>query len=206
MNQHIIDSLMPLIGYDKVKLENGKIFKDDPRIKFDFNAIAQGYSVDMIAAYLDSKGINRYLIDIGGEVFGKGRKPDREEWKVGIERPGEHALSERVIEAVIFLRNKALATSGSYRKFYVLDGVKYSHTIDPKTGYPVQHSLLSATVLADDCVTADAYATAFMVMGLEKTKEYLDQNNNLEVFLIYADAGGSMKVFKTRGMRKIMFE
>ncbi len=206
MNQEILDSLMPLIGYEKVRLESGKIIKDDPRIHFDFNAIAQGYSVDLIGDYLESEGIDRYLIDIGGEVLGKGRKPGRAEWKVGIERPGGNALSERVIEAVIFLRDKALATSGSYRKFYVVDGVKYSHTVDPNTGYPVQHSLLSATVLADDCITADAYATAFMVMGLEKTKDYLEKHDDLEVFLIYAGEDGSMKTFKTSGMRKIMFE
>lgn len=207
MDQHIVDSLLRFVGFEKVKLLDGKIIKEDPRIQFDFNAIAQGYSVDLIADFLRSKGIHRFLVDVGGEVYAEGNKPGGEQWKVGIEKPAEDKNTQRELQAVVFLRNKALATSGSYRKFYVKDGVKYSHTINPETGYPVQHSLLSATVLADDCMTADAYATAFMVMGLEKTKEFLKETKtNLEAYLIYADEEGENQTFLTSGMRKIMYQ
>lgn len=206
VDQKVLDSLMPLIGYKKVKLEGKQIVKEYPAIKFDFNAIAQGYSVDLVAKYLESRGISRYLIDIGGEVYAHGRKPGGVQWKVGIEKPTEDVLGKRILEAVVFLKDKALATSGSYRKFHVVDGVKYSHTVDPKTGYPVQHSLLSASVLADDCITADAFATAFMVMGLEKTREFLLQHNDLKVFLIYAEKDGSLNTWYSKGMRKLMYQ
>ena len=206
MDQHIVDSILNFVGYEKVKIANGKVIKSDPRIQFDFNAIAQGYSVDLLADFLRSKDIDRFLVDIGGEVYAEGNKPGGEQWKVGIEKPAEDMNAARELQAVIFLRDKALATSGSYRKFYVEDGIKYSHTLDPKTGYPVQHSLLSATVLASDCMTADAYATAFMVMGLEKTKNYLNEHEaNLEVYLIYSDEEGENQTYMTSGMRSLMY-
>ncbi|MCF8387239.1 MAG: FAD:protein FMN transferase [Bacteroidales bacterium] len=206
MDQHIVDSILNFVGYEKVKIANGKVIKSDPRIQFDFNAIAQGYSVDLLADFLRSKDIDRFLVDIGGEVYAEGNKPGGEQWKVGIEKPAEDMNAPRELQAVIFLRDKALATSGSYRKFYVEDGIKYSHTLDPKTGYPVQHSLLSATVLASDCMTADAYATAFMVMGLEKTKNYLNEHEaNLEVYLIYSDEEGKNQTYMTSGMRSLMY-
>jgi len=206
VDQKLIDSIMPLIGYQKVKLENGQLIKKLPGIQLDYNAIAQGYSVDLVARFLESKGIKRYLIDIGGEVLAHGRKPGYEQWKVGIEKPTGSAMDERMLQATVFLNNKALATSGNYRKFYVKDGIKYSHTIDPRTGYPVQHSLLSASVIADDCSTADAYATAFMVMGLEKSKLWLEEHKDFEVFLIYADEDGSFKNYLTPGMRRIIYK
>ncbi len=206
VNQELIDSIMPLIGYEKVRLEDGRIIKDDPRIQLDFNAIAQGHSVDLIAEFLEDNGINRYLVDVGGEIYARGKKPYGDQWKIGIEEPAEEKYAKRKFEEIVFLEDKALATSGSYRKFYEIDGVKYSHTVDPETGYPVQHSLLSATVLAEDCITADAYATAFMVMGLDKTREFLEKNEDMEAFLIYSDEDGDMKTYKTYGMRKIMYK
>lgn len=207
MDQHIVDSLLQFVGNEKVRLVEGKIVKEDPRIQFDFNAIAQGYSVDLIADFIRTKRIDRFLVDVGGEVYAEGRKPGGEQWKVGIEKPAEDQNAQRELQAVIFLRNKALATSGSYRKFYIRDGVKYSHTINPETGYPVQHSLLSATVLAEDCMTADAYATAFMVMGLERTKEFLAENDSgMEAYLTYSDEEGKNQTFMTSGMRKIMYQ
>jgi len=185
-----IDSLIQLVGYKKLKLEGNKIVKAKPEIKLDFNAIAQGYSVDVLAHYLESKEIDNYLVELGGEVKAKGRKENKN-WKVGIDKPDEKATSERKLEAVIHLNNRALATSGNYRKFYEEDGQKYSHIINPKTGYPAKHHLLSTTVLANDCITADAYATAFMVMGLKKSIQFLEDHKDLklEVYFIYDDHG-----------------
>jgi len=204
VDQHIIDSIEEFIGYQKVKIENGKVVKEDPRMSIDFNAIAQGYSVDVIAAFLESKGINNYLVDIGGEVKGKGKKPDGTFWMVGIEKPAENMDSERTLKAVVALKNKSIATSGNYRKYYEENGIRYSHTIDPKTGYPVQHSLLSASVMADNTAIADAYATAFMVMGFEKSLEFVEKQKNLDAFFIYSDNAGVVQTYLTNGFRKAL--
>jgi FAD:protein FMN transferase len=204
VDQHIVDSLLPLIGFKKVRLEKGKLFKEDPRIRIDFNAIAQGYAVDVVSGFLESKGINAYLIDIGGEVFAKGRKPGGEQWNVGIEKPAANMDDEREVEDIVGLENMALSTSGNYRKFYEENGVRYSHTIDPSTGYPVKHSLLSVSVLATDCMTADAYATAFMVMGLDKAKQYLSSHKGLDAYFISSGTDGKMDVFYTDGFKVIL--
>lgn len=189
VDSSMIDSLLPLIGYQKIKLFHGQLIKDNPAIMIDFNAIAQGYTSDVIGKFLESKGITNYLVDVGGEVLARGSKPDNSEWKVGIEKPASDSNSVRQVQAIVPLKNKALATSGSYRKYFVDNGQRYSHTIDPKTGYPVTHPLLSVSVIAGDCMTADGYATAFMVMGLDKTKEYLLNHPELDVYLIYDDKG-----------------
>ena len=206
VNQQVVDSLLPLIGFDKVNLENRKITKVDPRIQFDFNAIAQGYSVDLIGEFLEKKGIDNYLVDIGGEVLAKGKKPNGDSWKVCIEKPKDKVAYGESLKAIVNLKDKALATSGNYRKFYEKDGIRYSHTINPMTGYPVQHALLSVSVLAENCATADAYATAFMVMGIEKAKEFLQTNNELEGYFIYSDEEGNMKTFFTNGFERILEE
>ncbi len=206
LNQTKIDSLLKFIGYKTVKIIDGKISKENSNTKIDFNAIAQGYSSDVIAKFLESKGINNYLIDIGGEVIGKGNKQDNSSWIVGIEKPSKESNDERVLEAKVKLNNKALATSGSYRKYYEENGIRYSHTIDPKTGYPVKHTLLSASVLADKCWEADAYATAFMVMGLEKSKEFLLKNKNIEAYFIYSDENGNLKTFTSNGLKELLEE
>jgi thiamine biosynthesis lipoprotein len=206
VDQHVVDSLLPLIGFQKVKLENKSIIKDDPRIQFDFNAIAQGYSVDLVAKLLEEKGIENYLIDIGGEVLGKGSKPNNEDWKVGIEKPSDNAAYGEGLQAIIVLKDKALATSGNYRKFYEENGIRYSHTIDPKTGFPVQHSLLSVSVLANDCATADAFATACMVSGLEKSKELINMIPEMEAYFIYSDNDGELKTHFTKGFKKFIDE
>jgi len=205
IDQSLIDSLLPLVNYKALKIVGNELTKDKPEINIDFNAIAQGYSVDLLSKFLESKGIKSYLIDIGGEVFGKGKKADGSYWRVGIEKPSNNS-SQRELEAKVFLHNKALATSGSYRKFYIENGIKYSHTIDPATGYPVTHSLLSVSVLADDACTADAYATAFMVMGLERSIEFLKENNKLAAFFIYSDNNGNMKTLATEGINSILIE
>ncbi|MGZ5190763.1 MAG: FAD:protein FMN transferase [Flavisolibacter sp.] len=191
VNNEMIDSLLDFIGYEMVSLKDGKLVKEKPQIMLDFNAIAQGYTVDLLASFLENKGINNYLVELGGEVKAKGRKNKNEYWKIGIDQPNETFTEGRPLKAVVSLNNKALATSGNYRRFYIENGQRYSHIIDPHTGYPATHNLLSATVIASDCMTADAYATAFMVMGMEKTKQFLSENKELglEVFLIYDDNG-----------------
>lgn len=198
----MIDSLLDFIGYNMVKLEGRKLIKKKTQIMLDFNAIAQGYTVDVLAAYIESKGIINYLVELGGEVRAKGKKIDGEHWKIGIDQPNEVATDERPLKAVIKLKNRALATSGNYRKFYVEDGKKFAHIIDPYTGYPAKHNLLSATVLADDCMTADAYATSFMVMGFEKSKQFLAEHKelNLEVFFIY-DENGTWKTYTSETLK-----
>ncbi len=204
MDQHIVDSLKPLVGYHKVKLNNGKLLKTDPRIRIDFNAIAQGYAVDVVGAFLDSKGIQSYIIDIGGEVLARRSKPGGEKWSVAIEMPTRQADDERTVQAVVMLQDMAISTSGSYRKFYEENGIRYSHTIDPASGYPVVHSLLSVSVMASDCMTADAYATALMVMGVEKGKEFLKHSKGLEAYFIYSAPDSSMKTYCTKGFEKLL--
>ena len=204
MDQHIVDSLKPFVGYHKVKLNNGKLLKTDPRIRIDFNAIAQGYAVDVVGAFLDSKGIQSYIIDIGGEVLARRSKPGGEKWSVAIEMPTRQADDERTVQAVVMLQDMAISTSGSYRKFYEENGIRYSHTIDPASGYPVVHSLLSVSVMAGDCMTADAYATALMVMGVEKGKEFLQHSKGLEAYFIYSAPDGTMKTYYTKGFEKLL--
>lgn len=206
VDQQVIDSLLPLVGFNKVKLENDRIVKNDPRIQFDFNAIAQGYSVDLVGEFLIEKGIKNFLIDIGGEVLATGTKPEGERWKVGIENPKDNAQYGEGLKAIVTLKNRAMATSGNYRKFYEEDGVRYSHTIDPKTGYPVQHSILSVSVLADDCASADAWATTFMVMGFEKSMEILANIKSLEAYFIYSGKDGKMQTHFTGGFKEILLE
>ncbi len=202
MDSAMIDSLLKFVSYKKVALHGNKIIKTQAEVMLDFNAIAQGYSVDVLAGYLWSKGINNYVVELGGEVLAKGRNENNINWKIGIDQPSEKA-GTRSLQAIISLTDRALATSGNYSKFYIEDGKKYSHIIDPHTGYPAKHNLLSATVIAQDCMTADAYATAFMVMGLEKTKKFLSNNKKLklEVYLVYDDKG-DFKTFTSRGLKK----
>jgi thiamine biosynthesis lipoprotein len=206
MDSTKVDSLRQLVDYKTVRLEDGKIIKDKPGIQFDFNAIAQGYAVDVIGAYLASMGIRNYLVDIGGEVLGKGMKPDGQAWIVGVENPSTDSLSERTLNVKVRLNDQALATSGSYRKYYEENGIRYSHTIDPKTGYPVRHSLLSVSVLADDAATADGYATAFMVMGFERSKTFLENNPGLEAYFILSAENGFYQTYATDGFKKIIEE
>ncbi len=190
LDEPLINSLKILVGYRKVKIQGDSLVKEQPGMKLDFNAIAQGYSVDVLAQYLQSRGIENFLIELGGELVARGSKLG-EKWKVGIDKPVENAGSEHEIEAIITLNNKALCTSGNYRKFYEEGGRKFAHIIDPQTGYPAKQNILSATVLANDATTADAYATAFMIMGLEKAKHFLENTRDLQlqVFFIFDENG-----------------
>jgi len=199
----MIDSLLQYVGMEHIRIENNRIVKDFPGIMLDVNAIAQGYAVDIVSEFFDKKGIINWLVEIGGEVRAKGKNPKGVYWRVGIDKPIEGIqISGLQMEAVVSLRDRSLATSGNYRRFYVKDGVKYSHTIDPSTGYPVRHNLLSATVIADQCIMADAYATAFMVIGVEKTKEMLKNRKDLDAYLIFTDDSGEYTTYSTPGMRK----
>ncbi|MBL4594425.1 MAG: FAD:protein FMN transferase [Flavobacteriales bacterium] len=195
----MIDSLLGFVDFEKIDLNKLEISKPIKGMMLDFNAVAQGYSVDVLAELLERRGVDNYLVEVGGELKAKGLNMNDTLWRIGIDRPIPD-LKEREIEAIVNLDNKALATSGNYRKFYEKDGIKYSHTINPKTGYPVSHSLLSVTVVADNCGVADAYATAFMVIGLEKSKKLLDKHKDLEALLIYSNENGELQTFITDGL------
>ena len=199
----LIDSLLRFIGYKKVRLVDKKLVKEIPQVMLDFNAIAQGYTVDVLASFLENKGINNYMVEVGGELRAKGKKPDDSYWSVGIEQPNETNTDGASLNAVVKIKDKSLATSGNYKKFYIEDGKKYAHIIDPFTGYPSKNNLLSTTVITENCMTADAYATAFMVMGLEKSKQFLSENKdlNLEVYFIY-DENGEWKIYSSKNFDK----
>lgn len=200
MDQGKVDSLLQLTGYQKIKVENGRIIKEYPGMKLDMSAISKGYTCDLIAGFLAVKGCENYMVEIGGEVVAKGKNERGKTWSIGISKPVEDIMeSNSDLEAVVLLPDHALATSGNYRNFYEEDGKKYAHTIDPKTGYPVQHSLLSATVLANDCMTADALATAFMVIGMEEGVELARTIPGIEVFFVYNDANGKMQTYISEG-------
>lgn len=192
----LIDSLMQFVGYQKIKLENEKIVKQTPGTMLDASAIAKGQGVDVASNVLENLGITDYMVEIGGEVRARGKNPDKSIWKIGIDKPiDDPTVSHRELQSIVQLKDKSLATSGNYRQFYEKDGVKYSHTIDPKTGYPARNKLLSASVMADNCMTADAFATAFMVLGLEKSIELSEKLNYLEVYFIYTDSTQNYKVY-----------
>jgi thiamine biosynthesis lipoprotein len=199
VNKILIDSLLKYIGYKKVRLIGKKLVKEIPQVMLDFNAIAQGYTVDVLASFLESNGISNYLVEVGGELRAKGKNIDDSCWTVGIEQPNEIPTDEVSLKAIIKIKDKSLATSGNYKRYYVEDGKKYTHIINPFTGYPAKNNLLSASVIAGNCMTADAYATAFMVMGLEKSKQFLSEHNdlNLEVFFIY-DENGASKTYTSK--------
>ena len=197
-----IDSLRSVVGYKKVKLKNKRIQKTDPRVMLDCSAIAKGYGCDVVAALLRRHGIDNYLVEIGGEVVAQGISEKRLPWKIGVTKPTDDSLAvDKELQTVLNVKNMAMATSGNYRNFYYKNGKKYAHTIDPKTGYPVQHNILSATVLAKHCAEADAYATSFRVMGLDKAKQVLDKHTELMAYLIYADHKGNMQVWYSPSMK-----
>lgn len=188
VTQETIDSLMLFTGMDKIVLHDGRIQKKDPRVTLNLNAIAKGFTSDYIGSTLEALGISHYLIEIGGEIACKGVNPSGGEWRVGIDRPSDGNLDPgKDLQAIVGLHNQALATSGNYRNYYIENGRKIAHTINPATGYPVTHSLLSVTVIAPDCMTADAYATAFMTMGKDATLSFLANHPELGVLLICDD-------------------
>ncbi|WP_302576405.1 FAD:protein FMN transferase [Phocaeicola barnesiae] len=201
----MIDSLHQFVGIDKVELIDGKVVKKDPRLMLDCSAIAKGYGVDCVARLLDSKGIRNYMINIGGELVMKGENPKMETWSIGVNKPIDDSLSvNQEIQVVLKLTNVGLATSGNYRNFYYKGGKKYAHTIDPRTGYPIQHNILSATVVAPDCATADAYATSFMVLGLDSAKQICNAHPELDAYFIYTTDKGNTEIYYTTGMKQYL--
>ena len=199
--KHAIDSLRQFVGYQKVSYDGKTIQKQDPRIMLDCSAIAKGYGTDVVARLMDEKGVKNYLVEIGGEVVTRGISEKRVPWKIGVTKPTDDSLHiGNELQTVLNVTDKAMATSGNYRNFYYKGGRKYAHTINPKTGRPVQHNILSATVLCNLCAKADAYATAFMVMGLDKAREVLERNPDLMVYFIYDDKGQN-KVWYSPSMK-----
>lgn len=195
-----IDSVKQFIGYTKVRIQNHQLYKDDLRVSLVFNAIAQGYSVDLLAEFLLAKHITNFFVEIGGEVRVNGCKPDNKQWVVGVEKPDDNQTNNlNDIVQLLHVTNTAISTSGNYRNYYYENGVKFAHTIDPKTGYPVQSNLLSATIITEKCARADAYATACMVMGLEKAKRFLQTHPEINALLVYSDKKGVLKTFATKG-------
>ena len=196
-----IDSLRSIVGYKKVALKDGHIRKTDPRVMLDCSAIAKGYGCDVVAKLLRDHGIENYMVEIGGEVVTHGLSEKRLPWKIGVTKPTDDSLAvDKELQTVLNVKNMAMATSGNYRNFYYKNGKKYAHTIDPATGYPVQHSILSATVLAAHCAEADAYATAFMVMGMQRAQDILKQHPELMAYLIYTDSKGNLKTWHSQSM------
>ena len=203
-DESMLDSLLALVGMDKVGLEGDRIVKADPDMFLDVNAIAQGYTVDLVADLIVRSGITQCLVEVGGEVRTVGDKHGMG-WKVGIDTPADgNYVPGADIQARIRLDNLALATSGNYRKFFVEDGIKYSHTIDPRTGYPVRHTLLSATIIAPTGAVADAWATACMVGGKDEAIAFIEKYDFLEGYLIYSDENGVMKSWISEGLRELI--
>ena len=198
----MIDSIKAFVGYQKVRLEGKKIIKEDPRILLNCSSIAKGYACDVIARLLEKEGVKNYMVEIGGEVTMKGVNQQGDCWRVGINKPeiGTSGVTNDVEEIVQLCQKGGVATSGDYRNFYIKDGKKYAHTINPATGYPAGQNILSATIVAEDCMTADAYATTFMVLGVEKAKLLAQSIPQIEYFIIYADNNGQQKVTYSKGM------
>lgn len=199
----LIDSLKQLVDYRKVRIENGMVVKENPAMTLDFNAIAQGYTSDLIASFLDSRGIKNYLVDTGGEIMARGNKPNGQPWIVGIEKPADNWDSEQVVHTRIALRDKGLVTSGSTRKYVERNGKRYSHCIDPNTGYPVEHQVLSVTVMANSSVWADALASICMVMGMEKSLPLIESMDDVEAYYIYVNEKNELETFATEGFSVI---
>ncbi|MBO7469638.1 MAG: FAD:protein FMN transferase [Bacteroidales bacterium] len=188
MTPAIVDSIRQLVGYQKVQIVDDRVVKENPNITLDFNAVAQGYTTDLIGKFLETKGVYNYLVDVGGEIMARGTKPNGEMWTIGIEKPAENFDSERAVQITLELKDKGIVTSGNYRKYIEKGGVRYSHSIDPKTGYPVEHSLLSATVIADNASWADCLATICMIVGKEKASKLLE-GQGIEAYFIYVEDG-----------------
>ncbi len=205
-SQQQIDSLLQFVGMDKLRIVNGRLVKSTDKTEMDASAIAKGLGVDVVAEYLESKGIDNYLVEIGGEVRVKGYNHLKQAWRIGIEKPVEDAAQqEREYKFVVHMTKGALATSGNYRKFYYHEGKRYGHTIDPRTGYPIQTEILSASVYAKNCMEADAFATVFMVSGLEASKKIVAQNKDVEVCFIYEEQG-VLTDWMSEGFKKLLSE
>ena len=204
LTPQLIDSLRTLVDYRKVRIESGKVVKENPNITLDFNAIAQGYTSDLIAKFLESRGIKDYLVDTGGEIMARGQKPNHQPWIVGIEKPAADKDADRIVQTRITLKDKGLVTSGSTRKYVERNGKRYSHCIDPKTGYPVEHQVLSVTVMAENSVWADALASIGMVMGMEKSLALFQSLDGVEAYYIFINEAGELETFASGGFKNLI--
>lgn len=200
-----VSKILPYVGYPKIRIENHKLLKADPRVLVDANALAQGQSSDIIAKLMEDNGCKNYMIDIGGEVVCKGVNKKGQKWQIGIDQPIDDPTNTiNEIQTILSISNCGLTTSGNYRKFYYLNGKKYAHEIDPRNGYPVVHNLLSATVVAPTCIQADAYATAFMVLGVDSSLQVCKSVPGMDCYLIYTDKDGKNQVVYTEGFKKYL--
>lgn len=202
MTPAMVDSIRQLVDFKKIEIIDNKIVKAKPNMTLDFNAVAQGYTADLIGTFLEEKGVTNYLVDVGGEIMARGGKPNGENWIIGIEKPSENYDSERNVQLKITLKDKGIVTSGNYRKYIEKDGVRYSHSIDPKTGYPVPQNLLSATVIADNAAWADCLASICMIVGKDKALQMLEDNADIEGYLIFVDEDGTIKTTSTSGFKE----
>ena len=194
-----INQIIAYVGFDLISFNDKTVKKATDSVSLDFNAIAQGYSIDVIHDFLEKEGVENMMVELGGELRVKGRNEKGDKWSIGIDDPKvESQQSTRI--AIIKLTDQAISTSGNYRKFFVHNGIKYGHTIDPRTGFPIQRDIVSATVIAPTCMEADAWSTAFMVTGLAGAKEILANQPNLSAFLMYEDENGDMKQFYTENL------
>jgi FAD:protein FMN transferase len=199
-----IDSLLSLVRFDSIFFDQTSVCKLSPDVTLDLGAIAKGYGADIIAEFLESKQIENFMVEIGGEIVGKGKNEKGNTWVIGINRPTEG--NDQNFQSIVQLENRALATSGNYRNYYEKDGKKYAHTISPYTGYPVNHTLLSASVFSSDCMSADAYATAFMVLGLDESKKILESEPSLDAILIFSNDEGELETFTTPGIKPFIIK
>ncbi len=196
-----IDSLMQYVGMEKIRIEGRRMIKDLPGITIDVNSIAQGYAVDVVYRYFEKLGIKNFMIEIGGEVRTKGKNSKGDFWRIGVDKPIEGNAAGESLQAIILLDNQSITTSGNYRKYFEEDGRKFSHIIDPHTGYPYKNNLLSVTVLAKDALTADGYDTPLMVLGLEGARELLKHHPELDAYMIYSDESGQFQIEYTKGIK-----
>ena len=203
----LIDSILQYVGMDKVRIENDTLIKENDNIILSANAIAQGQAVDVICKYFDGLGIKNYMVEIGGELKAKGLKKGLK-WRVGVDKPIEgNQVAGENLQTILLVTDKALATSGNYRQFYIKDGKKYTHTINPITGYPAFQNILSATIIADDCITADAYATACVVLGFEESIKMLEKNPKLDAYFVYTDLKtGEVKTYYTKAVETMILQ
>lgn len=202
-----IDSILQYVGMDKVQISNGKVVKDCYETQFVTNAIAQGLSVDYVSDYLKKIGLENFLVEIGGEVYCYGNSNRGTPWRIGIDKPIEDSgYDNRENQIIINLSGRAIATSGNYRKFVENNGEKVGHSIDPRTGYFAENSLLSASVVSSSCMLCDAYATSFMVSGLEKSLEIIEKLENTEAYFIYQDDDGDVKFAYSSGFQEFVVE
>ncbi len=197
-----ITELLDYVGLEKLKILDKRVIKEHPETYIDFNAIAKGYAVDVIGKFLEAKEVNDYLVEIGGEIRARGVNSSMNSWTIAIEKPNFDG--SRSFQAIVQLKDESIATSGNYRKFKIdpRTGMKYAHTIDTRTGFPSRSNLLSASVISHlDCADVDAYATAFMAMGLKESKEFLQDHSELKAFLIYTGDDGEIKTFATENFK-----